>query len=513
MPARRRRWRGRLIVGAAVVAAVVAAGSVAYARSGSAPAYRTAAVTRGPVTATLDLVGTLNPVHSATVGFAQSGTVASVAVAPGQSVTAGETIAQLDLTSLQARLTQAQAAEATARQTLVAAENGQLPTSAGGSSSGGGASGGGRSGGSSAGTAAISAAQRKVVSAQKAVDGARAAAEAGLRAATKACSGPSSPASSSRASSSPTSSSRGSSSPASSSHGSPAPGTGSSGNSACLGAEQTLLAAQQSLAGKESALSAVQTALSKALGTAAAPAASSTGVSATQLTAYQAALDAATAAASVAQQNLGQGSAVSPLDGTVVAVGITRGQSVAAASSTAVITISSRDGYEVTTTVPTTAIARTAVGEKASVVADGTSTTLPATVTAIAAAPVGTGYPVTLGLTGPTTGLRQGASASVRLTTGTQHDGIVVPTSAVRSFGTRHVVEVLSGTTVQPALVTVGIVDPLRTEIVTGLKVGQRVVLADLSSTVTSDSSTTTGGGGGLGGRGVGARALRRAGG
>jgi multidrug efflux pump subunit AcrA (membrane-fusion protein) len=485
-------------VGATVVAAVVAAGTVAYARTGSTPGYRTAAVTRGPVTATLDLVGTLNPLHSATVGFAQSGTVASVAVSPGRSVVAGQTLAQLDLTALQARLTQAQAAEATARQTLVAAENGQLPTSGGGSSAT-------RSGASGGGTAAVTAAQRKVVSAQKDVDTARAAADADLTAATRACPSAAAPPRS------PSPATPSASSPSSAS---------SSGNPDCLRAERTLLTAQEGLAGKESAVSGAQTALSKALGTSAAaeaPAAG-TGVSSAQLAAYQAALDADIAAVSVAQQNLDQGTAVSPLSGTVVSVGIARGQRVAAASSSAVITISSRDGYDVTTTVPTTAIARAHVGQQASVVPDGTSTTLAATVTAIAAAPVGTGYPVTLGLTGPTTGLRQGASASVRLTTGTQHDGIVVPTSAVRSFGNRHVVEVLSGTTVQPAVVTVGIVDPLRTEIVTGLKVGQRVVLADLSSTVTSDSSTTTGGGGGFGGRGFGGRgfgggAVRRAGG
>ena len=483
MPPRRRRWRFRLIVGAAVVAAVIAAGTVAYARTGSAPGYRTAAVTRGPVTATLDLVGTLAPTHSATVGFAQSGTVASVNVSAGQSVTAGETLAQLDLTSLQARLTQAQAAEATARQTFVAAENGQLPASGGSS-----ASGGTRSASSTGGTAAVTAAQAKVVTAQKDVDAARGEADADLKAATVACPDP-----------------------ASASSTSDTPG--------CLDAERTLLAAQESLSGRESALSAAQSTLSKALTSAsAAPAASSTGTSATQLVAYQAALDAAVAAVTVAQQNLDQGSAISPLTGTVVSVGFVPGQAVAAASSTAVITISSPDGYQVTTTVPTTAVARTAVGQAASVIPDGTSTARPATVTAIAADPTSTGYPVTLDLTGPASGLRQGATASVRLTTGTQHDGIVVPTSAVRTLGTRHMVDVVSGTTVQPTLVTVGILDPLHTEILTGLKVGQQVVLADLSSTVTSDSSTTTGGSGGLGGRAIGGPALgggtaRRAGG
>ena len=461
MPRRRRRWRSGLVVGAAVVVAVIAVGTVAHARSGSAPTYRTAAVTRGPVTATLDLVGTLVPTHSATVGFAQPGTVASVDVSPGQSVTAGQTLAQLDLTALQARLTQAQAAEATARQTLAAAEDGQLPASPGGSPTSA------RS--ASGGSAATGAAQAEVEAAQKDVDTARATADADLSAATAAC---------------------------------PDPGAASSspGTPACLDAERALLAAEGVVSGKESALSAAQSALSKALSSASAPPAGGSGASAAQLAAYQAALDAASAAVTVAQQNVDQGSAVSPLSGTVVAVGLTPGQTVAAASSTAVITISAPDGFEVSTTVPTTAVARTAVGQTASVVPDGTSTTLTATVAAIAAAPTSSGYPVTLALPGPTTGLRQGTTASVRLTTGTQHEGIVVPTSAVHVLGTRHVVEVLTGTTVRPTPVTVGIVDPLRTEIVTGLKVGQRVVLADLTSTVTSDSATTTGRGGALGG-------------
>jgi hypothetical protein len=76
----------------------------------------------------------------------------------------------------------------------------------------------------------------------------------------------------------------------------------------------------------------------------------------------------------------------------------------------------------------------------------------------------------------------------------------VVPTSAVRTVGSRHVVEVLTGGTVSTAAVTIGATGPLRTQVLTGLQVGQRVVLADLSSTVTSDSSTTGGTTGALGG-------------
>jgi hypothetical protein len=113
--------------------------------------------------------------------------------------------------------------------------------------------------------------------------------------------------------------------------------------------------------------------------------------------------------------------------------------------------------------------------------------------------------------------LREGASASVQLTTGTASSGTVVPTSAIQMLGTRRFVEVLANGTVQPTVVTTGIMGPTQTQVLSGLTSGQQVVLADLSSTVTSDSSTSTdsrgaltgsgsGSGRGLGGGGGGAR-------
>jgi multidrug efflux pump subunit AcrA (membrane-fusion protein) len=508
--ARRRRLRTGVVVGGVVLVAAMVGGGVAYAQAGSTAGYRTAGVTRGSITAGLDLVGTIVPTHSATVGFAQPGTVAAVDVSIGSPVTAGQTLAQLDLTPLQARLAQAKAVEAAARQTLAAAESGQLSTPSGDSggsssgSSGTSASSSSTTSGSdtssSAGTAAITSAQRAVVSAQKDVDSARTIAQGDLRAATAGCS-PS---------------------------GSTPPDT-----QACLAAETTLLTAQQDLASKESALSAAQTTLSKALTTSAAAAAAQTTtkaavttptvvpVSATQLAAYQAAVDADAAAVDVAQQNLDQGTAVSPISGTVVAVGLTRGQSVSAASSAAVFTVSASDGYQATTVVPVASIGQVMMGQQATIVQDGDPATLAGTVVGIGATPTASGYPVTLGLPAGASGLRQGVSASVRLTTGKIASAVVVPTSAVHTFGTRHVVEVLSGGTLTPAVVTLGIVDPLHTQVVTGVKVGQQVVLADLSSTVTSDSSTSGSSGGlgglttgrGLGGGGFGGGRTARAGG
>ena len=500
--ARRRRLRTGIVVGGVVLVAAMVGGGVAYAQAGSTPGYRTAAVTRGSITAGLDLIGTIVPTHSATVGFAQAGTVAAVDVAIGSRVTAGQAVAQLDLTSLQARLAQAKAVEAAARQTLAAAESGQLSTSTGGGSGGSVSSSStkttsttsGSHPSSSAGSAAITSAQRAVVSAQKGVDAARTVAQGDLRAATAGCS--------------------------------PSGGTPPD-TQACLAAETTLLTAQQDLAAKETAVSTAQTTLSKALATSATSAAAAATpaktavatptvvpVSAAQLAAYQAAVDADAAAVAVAQQNLDQGTAVSPISGTVVAVGLKQGQTVAAASSTAVVTVSASDGYQATTVVPVASIDRVTMGQQATIVQDGNPATLAGTVVGIGATPTASGYPVTLGLPAGAPGLRQGVSASVRLTTGQITSAVVVPTSAVHTFGTRHIVEVLSGGKLTAAVVTVGVMDPLHTQVLTGVTVGQQVVLADLSSTVTSDSSTagTSGGLGGLTtGRGLGGGAGGRA--
>jgi hypothetical protein len=213
-------------------------------------------------------------------------------------------------------------------------------------------------------------------------------------------------------------------------------------------------------------------------------------VTAAQLAQYRAALDADSAAVDVAQQALDQGTAVSPLTGTVVSVGLLPGQAVTAASSTAVVEVAAPGGYRVTTTVPTAQVGRVAAGQHATVTPDGGGA-VDATVVSIGAVPGSSGYPVELTLAPTATGLHVGSSAAVSLTTAGVASAVVVPTSAVRTVGSRHVVEVLTGGTVSTAAVTIGATGPLRTQVLTGLQVGQRVVLADLSSTVTSDSSTT----------------------
>jgi len=81
---------------------------------------------------------------------------------------------------------------------------------------------------------------------------------------------------------------------------------------------------------------------------------------------------------------------------------------------------------------------------------------------------------------------------------------VAVPTSAVQTIGSRSVVEVVSGDTPTVKRITVGVVGTTYTQVLSGLYVGQSVVLADYSEAVPSSNTNTFGGLGGLSGLGGG---------
>lgn len=130
---RRRRWSVRWAVTAAVVVALLAVGGETYAGI-SAPGarYRTAVVTRGAVTASLDGTATLTPKSSASVTFPVAGTVKTVAVTAGAQVQVGSVLARLDTTSLEATVRGAEASLANARLALSRDESGESSGTGGG---------------------------------------------------------------------------------------------------------------------------------------------------------------------------------------------------------------------------------------------------------------------------------------------------------------------------------------------------------------------------------------------
>src|SRR5580704_9379012 len=73
------------------------------------PQFQTVAIDRGDLTQTVTATGTLNPVTNVLVGCQVSGTISKIYVDYNSIVKGGELIAELDPSTYQAQLDQAQA--------------------------------------------------------------------------------------------------------------------------------------------------------------------------------------------------------------------------------------------------------------------------------------------------------------------------------------------------------------------------------------------------------------------
>jgi len=430
------------------VVAVAVAVWVSQGRSG--PGYRLTAVSIGTVAATLDEVGTIQPVNQANLGFDTSGTIGSIAVTVGQAVTAGETIAALDTAPLQANVTIAQAALATAQAKLAADEasetaavqtaaattppsGGTSAVASGGSTSSGGgvsAAGAGSSGPSSGAggqSGAVTSDQTTLLADQKQADADQQKASTDLASAATACqsgvvsTGHAVPASTVPASTVPASTVPASTVPASTVPATP-PTTGSA--TTCLAALQQAEADQRAVARAQAAVSTDESQLAATLSkvtstpgtgqitTAVAgvtrssgsqsggQSGSQSGASASapavatpeQLASDQAAVDVADAQLAEAQQNLASADLTSPIAGTVASVSVAVGDAVSATSSSgssskAAFVILAPGAYEATTSVPVAQIADVKVGEPAVITPDTTGVAVDGSVTSIGLLP------------------------------------------------------------------------------------------------------------------------------
>jgi multidrug efflux pump subunit AcrA (membrane-fusion protein) len=528
--ARIRKLRARSVT--AIVAVVVVAGAGATAAfastSSGGHAYRTAVVTTGSVARELDGSGTIEPVAQASVAFPIAGTVTAVDVTVGARVDVGEKLATLDATALEQDVIDKQAALAAANLKLYQALNGASTSGTGTSTSR-----------SATANSSTSDAQRQILAAQQRVDAALAAAQTALANASSACSvpistptkpttSPARPVGGSGSGGSSTSSTTTSTSTPTTVTGTK-PATGGLGSAACITAEQRLLTAQQALSSEQQTLSGAEQAFERASSStatatpasASAPGAnspsasslgassSSTGVSAAQLVAYQSAVDAAATAVLAAQEAVAQATVTSPIAGTIAAVSLQVGKAVAAASTTATVVVVGAGGYEVATTVGVNDITKLKVGDTASVVPDGSNQTLTGKVVWVGA-PTGTSssttYPVVIGLGASPATLRSGTLASTAIEVARAPvSALTVPTSAVRTANGAHLVTVLTNGNTSIVAVQIGVVGAETTQITSGLRAGQVVVLADLHAAVPSSNTNSrivnaiTGGGTGGG--------------
>lgn len=155
-------------------------------------------------------------------------------------------------------------------------------------------------------------------------------------------------------------------------------------------------------------------------------------------------------------------------------------------------------------------IASVSVGQAATVTFPAVSgVTVTAKVTAIA--PEGTAsnsivtYPTTITLDSIPTGVRLGQTADVSITTkSSPANALYVPAAAITTVNGTSTVKVLSSSgTVTSKQVKLGVAGNQGTQITSGLKAGQTIVLGTVSATTTTGTGTgtSTGTGTGLGGQ------------
>lgn len=534
---RTRRARFGLVT--ATTVALVASGFVAVSASGSeATKYRTAVVGVHDVASHTSGVATVEPVAQAAVAFPVAGTVSSVAVEIGDDVVVGDTLSTLDTADLEVALHQRQSTLATAELELANALTAEDASA--GSNTGSGATAvavttpvssaaptttapGSPVESSGIDTARLAAAQRAVVDAQRAVGEALSSADAALTSADAVCDIDAAVATSTTSTSTTTSV--------------PASGDTVAATTTCRTALADVRTAQDAARTAQDTLAAAATKLDELVAeipststtattpaitaptTTAATTRSSTGTGSTatggsgaatpaagnaasttpsseDLIAMQKAIDAAALEVIVATHALEQSTIVSPIAGTVVNVGLATGDAVAAASSTANITIVGDGGYEVTTSVAVDDLPDVEVGQAATVAIDGSDDDLSGEVVAIAVAPdssTSSTYRVTVGLSEPDVDVPNGATGSVSIVTGATDAAVAVPTSAVTTDGDRHTVTVLDGaTTTDDVEIEVGVMGDTWTEVTSGVDTGDVVVLADLGAALPGSATATS---------------------
>lgn len=553
----RRRWAA---VGAAVAVAAVLGGAVA-ATGSNGPSYRTAGVERADVEATLDSAGSIQPISQATLSFPISGNVRSVSATVGQHVAVGQTLAQLDTTSLEAQVAAAQSAVAAAAARLAADQLSQTnptvtaavaPTAFSTTST--------LANANTTPANPVSAArdrineqQTRLVADQHRADQDLAQAKRDLATETSRCQAFVTPSNDVAAPNPPNQPKR---------HGRASPEVATTAAapdpSQCQDTITTVLADQNAVDHDQQAVAADLPALSAAIaelmataqvthpvesprptaaaagtgrttsttagspaGTADHPArasaSSAVGTNRTapavrpaspeQLASDQAAIDEAQAQLTEANQAHDQAELRSPIDGIVGTVTISAGESVAGNPGSSQIVIIGPGDHQVTTTVSDTNVGSVRVGDAATVIPGGSSVALPGQVVSIGllgstGSAGSVGYPVTIGLAGTPQQLFTGQSAAVSIMLAHASNTLSVPSSAVHRTGSSSVVSVLRHGSPTIVRVTLGITGPIRTEVLAGLNPDDQVILADLSQPLpTTDVQNIRRATGGAGGR------------
>ncbi len=211
-----------------------------------------------------------------------------------------------------------------------------------------------------------------------------------------------------------------------------------------------------------------------------------------------------------------------PFDGTIASIGIAKGDTVSgtsstsastdgaaastatgsSTSSTAAFTLVQLERYEMEVSLSESDIGKVSKGQIATVTVSATGKEYSARVVDVgvlsssSSSSSATGsstssavaYPVTVRLTHASADIKPGMTASADIVT-SQSTGLTVPTQALRGS----MVTVVSGTTQTPTRVTTGVTGDSVTEITSGLKQGDKVLVTSTSAAAGAASSGSQG--------------------
>jgi HlyD family secretion protein len=479
-----------------------------------AGSYRTAAVTRASIEQQLSLKGSVQQVSQSSDSFPTGGTVTSVDVRVGDQVEAGDRLARIDPTALETAVLRAEASLAQAEATLESDESASTSTASAPSSSTGTAT----SSTQAKPAPAVGAAQKAVAAATRNVAKDLAQVAAAMRAQQTACSTLTGGTPTPTPTPTPTGSSTATGA-ATTSGGTPS----ASELAACVASLEAAAKSQQKSAADQNTLDRALTALAGALTKSAASSSTSgnsetarssdsagstsgsgpSGASsAARVANDEAAVRTADAALKAAKDGLAAATLKAGISGTVASVPFATGDT---ASSSDAIVIVGDGAVDVTVDVPLAMLPSVKVGGAARVTADGATTAADGVVRSISLLPTADNtsstptYPVIVRVSAPTAALASGANATVEIELGRVDNVVTVANSAVTPVGTdgtSGVVLVWKNGIATRTPVVLGAVGLTRTQVVSGLTVGQRVVLADLTLDLPTNPNAPTRGGG-----------------
>jgi macrolide-specific efflux system membrane fusion protein len=180
-------------------------------------------------------------------------------------------------------------------------------------------------------------------------------------------------------------------------------------------------------------------------------------------------------------------------------------------TTTAQFVIISTGSYIVNATVDDTQVSQVVIGDQAVITPSGSTTAVYGTVASIGLLATSSSnvasFPVVINVTGSPSGLFGGATASVVVTVKNLQNVVVVPTAAIHYSGNATTVNLVTNGSTNSHAVTIGSASGGNTQIVSGLAVGDKVVvpIVTIKGFNGATGGTRTGGGaGGFGGGGGG---------